>query len=572
MRVLAIWAVFIQCVFCSGDKDYYDKDFCVGKPDGLQADPVDCRAYYDCVSGQTRHRTGLATGLMFDPQTKQFNHSWETNCTVKKVYRELWNGVTGDDVADLEASSWYPCAPTKTEFIDTFCLYKLSSDDHYGQRLSSFFRAPETGKFKFQTSCDNACQLWMSDNELPSRKRLIVDQRLFTPSFSFDWRDEQSSKDIYLTKGKLYYMELLHKEKMGADFMCVGAKFPTLKKERPVSSRHLVMEAAELDLISCNGSGQSLENVKCVAQACHSPEEKLERFKKLMDTVMENLKLIALNQSASSLRKITQVTKESAQTINDVLKDNKKDQWRQSNSSLAIQIAEVTEAFGKQLADKWSNESSGVGSLESNIVLQASVLADNYKFSAPRTDKNWQGVEDFLSLKMTGDDPKSKTKAFSVIYKSLHEMLPSTLTKVVAGNKNEEGRYYLNSRIIGSLVIPQDKKQKLDVIVTLQNVKHKANATLVPVCVWWDFNVGDVNDSGLWSTTGCELDNLASNESHSICKCNHLTNFAVLMKVKSDTSEMDESHAVALEIITFVGCGLSLFGVTLTVVIISCLS
>ena len=39
-------------------------------------------------------------------------------------------------------------------------------------------------------------------------------------------------------------MELLHKEKMGADFMCVGAKFPTLKKERPVSSRHLVMEAA----------------------------------------------------------------------------------------------------------------------------------------------------------------------------------------------------------------------------------------------------------------------------------------------------------------------------------------
>ena len=36
-------------------------------------------------------------------------------------------------------------------------------------------------------------------------------------------------------------MEVLHKEDVLADFMCVGAKFPTLKKEQPISSRHLVM-------------------------------------------------------------------------------------------------------------------------------------------------------------------------------------------------------------------------------------------------------------------------------------------------------------------------------------------
>lgn len=37
-------------------------------------------------------------------------------------------------------------------------------------------------------------------------------------------------------------MEVLHKENVLADFICVGAKFPTLKKEQPISSRHLVME------------------------------------------------------------------------------------------------------------------------------------------------------------------------------------------------------------------------------------------------------------------------------------------------------------------------------------------
>lgn len=36
---------------------------------------------------------------------------------------------------------------------------------------------------------------------------------------------------------------------------------------------------------------------------------------------------------------------------------------------------------------------------------------------------------------------------------------------------NEEGLYQLNSRVIGSLVIPQSGNQRLDVRVTLQHVK-----------------------------------------------------------------------------------------------------
>ena len=48
------------------------------------------------------------------------------------------------------------------------------------------------------------------------------------------------------------------------------------------------------------------------------------------------------------------------------------------------------------------------------------------------------------------------------------------------------------------------------------------------------------NESGLWSTRGCKLDDSASNGTHSVCRCNHLTNFAILMKVKSDTTEVKE--------------------------------
>ena len=59
--------------------------------------------------------------------------------------------------------------------------------------------------------------------------------------------------------------------------------------------------------------------------------------------------------------------KESTKTINDVLEKNNKELWRQSNKTLAIEIAEVTESFGKELADKWSNETSAVISSETNI-------------------------------------------------------------------------------------------------------------------------------------------------------------------------------------------------------------
>lgn len=44
-----------------------------------------------------------------------------------------------------------------------------------------------------------------------------------------------------------------------------------------------------------------------------------------------------------------------------------KEQWRRSNKTLAIEIAEITESFGRELADKWSNETSAVGSSEDNI-------------------------------------------------------------------------------------------------------------------------------------------------------------------------------------------------------------
>ena len=47
------------------------------------------------------------------------------------------------------------------------------------------------------------------------------------------------------------------------------------------------------------------------------------------------------------------------------MEDPKRGGWQ--NSTLAIQIARVTESFGRELAHIWSNESSSVTLLESSI-------------------------------------------------------------------------------------------------------------------------------------------------------------------------------------------------------------
>ncbi|XP_069195983.1 latrophilin-like protein LAT-2 isoform X3 [Procambarus clarkii] len=66
------------------------------------------------------------------------------------------------------------------------------------------------------------------------------------------------------------------------------------------------------------------------------------------------------------------------------------------------------------------------------------------------------------------------------------------------------------------------------------------------LCVWWD----PVSSS--WSPDGCWLD--SSSDYFSVCSCNHLTNFAIIM----DINGIIDVNDPVLVLITDIGCGLSL--------------
>eukprot|EP00076_Gallus_gallus_P028654 XP_015152398.1 adhesion G-protein coupled receptor G7 isoform X2 [Gallus gallus] len=69
-------------------------------------------------------------------------------------------------------------------------------------------------------------------------------------------------------------------------------------------------------------------------------------------------------------------------------------------------------------------------------------------------------------------------------------------------------------------------------------------------CVFWDYAIND------WSTAGCTK----GRDQFLRCKCNHTTNFAVLMAF-----QIKYKYAKPLEYISYVGVGLSIAGLTITI-------
>nr|XP_055042603.1 adhesion G-protein coupled receptor G6-like isoform X11 [Misgurnus anguillicaudatus] len=75
-----------------------------------------------------------------------------------------------------------------------------------------------------------------------------------------------------------------------------------------------------------------------------------------------------------------------------------------------------------------------------------------------------------------------------------------------------------------------------------------------PLCVFWDFNLQ--NGNGGWNSEGCEV-SLESNSNMTICLCNHLTHFGILMDISGAAAQIDEKNNRVLTFITYIGCGLS---------------
>nr|XP_021150467.1 adhesion G-protein coupled receptor G6 isoform X2 [Columba livia] len=88
--------------------------------------------------------------------------------------------------------------------------------------------------------------------------------------------------------------------------------------------------------------------------------------------------------------------------------------------------------------------------------------------------------------------------------------------------------------------------------VTIRHTKIQEDPK--PTCVFWDMNKNGGN--GGWNPMGCQVD-AESNENETICLCNHLTHFGVLMDLQRTATQIDPQNTRVLTFITYIGCGIS---------------
>ncbi|XP_053386553.1 uncharacterized protein LOC123538400 [Mercenaria mercenaria] len=79
------------------------------------------------------------------------------------------------------------------------------------------------------------------------------------------------------------------------------------------------------------------------------------------------------------------------------------------------------------------------------------------------------------------------------------------------------------------------------------------------VCAYWNYSANE--DAGSWNTEGCTLFSYESGRV--VCKCNHLTNFAVLIDLQAGS--ISDTDKLVLDIITKVGLCISIVGLGITI-------
>ncbi|BFZ21922.1 hypothetical protein BsWGS_24961 [Bradybaena similaris] len=149
----------------------------------------------------------------------------------------------------------------------------------------------------------------------------------------------------------------------------------------------------------------------------------------------------------------------------------------------------------------------------------------------------------------------TNTRLFEVTSQSRSNQTPSSMN----------GR--INSVVMSmQLFVNQQRQTDLDpYYVTLsfsplENIPDE-QTSIKSICVYWNFSANQ--NTGGWSSDGCYYNR--TEKGIAICKCSHLTNFAMLLSYyeQDDTKDV---HNLVLAIISIVGLGLSIFGLSLTIV------
>ncbi|KAM6143311.1 adhesion G-protein coupled receptor G4 [Erethizon dorsatum] len=197
----------------------------------------------------------------------------------------------------------------------------------------------------------------------------------------------------------------------------------------------------------------------------------------------------------------------------------------------------------------------------------ANVMVSRLALAVLRVDHSFEGMAFSIHSYEDGTTPEihlgavllGRVLASIYLPKSLSKRIPLDNFQTILFNffgqtslfKTRNVAKALTSYVVSASISDMSIQNLADpVVITLQHIEGNWNYNQVH-CAFWDFEIN--NGLGGWNSSGCKVKE--TNVNYTICQCDHLTHFGVLMDLSRST--VDPVNERILVIITYTGCGIS---------------
>ncbi|XP_074610692.1 adhesion G protein-coupled receptor L3-like isoform X2 [Acropora palmata] len=484
----------------------------------------------------------------------------------EKVFAQRWLNIRGSAVDQDFTTS--PSFQNKSAYRSKYLPHfrQIVQGFNYVARYRSYLVANGTGNFTFFTCCDDTCKLFLSNGNTPSNKRMIIHQTthvsLTNCYINPHMKPFQISNPQYLVNNKVYFIEVLLKQGIGNDGMVLGIQTPSGEMKAPIPSENLLKSITE----------KHIPEEYCVKTGDPNYPDYIKDCSELSDSSKINEAISILKDLQSRVNEgvdaspddLLQIMKTAGKKTSKLLESFNDTSFLGNQSDRVFEIAREVEKLGSIIASRITNTSVTIAVNYSSIYMEASKREDRFFFDADPSATKEHGSRNSIAiiLENSGNDT---AHFFSALYRNLDKIIQHNISDVQSEESSSQPTlYFLNSKIISGSVFQTSKKSfRGKVTIQLSHTKYQGSDKETMQCAFWQNSKRPKNPNGYWSTEGCYKDEQLSNDQATVCHCNHLTNFAILMRVKDIMPS--KPHLKALEVITYVGCSLSLLGEIITI-------
>lgn len=171
------------------------------------------------------------------PMVEVVNNMPATASGEQGIELQVWTGLWGKAVRSLTRNARYPLKFSTTERI-TELDFIDSKGDKYAQRIRGLINVEQDGDYRFWLSADESAEVWISTDSNIGNRRLVAFVNKPSGYKVWDRFKTQKSPLLRLEAGKQYYIEVLHKEHIGGDYLSVAWSGPGFEKET-LSSKNI---------------------------------------------------------------------------------------------------------------------------------------------------------------------------------------------------------------------------------------------------------------------------------------------------------------------------------------------